>query len=158
MNIVEVYARADGTIAHIFTPAINGGIEVGALMVARFDAIEHLQRYIAINTHQQYIHFIDGDLVLDTHPVLAVQVVADETWILARKAEVEAFENRQIDDITSKNDILDQAQATLDQIEADRTVIAASNIPAPVKTVFDNTLIRQRRIVKAIRSILRNGL
>lgn len=99
MNIVEVYARnTDGTIAHVFTPSLRGTPEAGTTMVARFDATAYPQHYNSINSNGQYIHFVDGALLLDTHPIYVSQVVADAAWILARKTEVEAaeFEGAQV--------------------------------------------------------------
>lgn len=173
MNVISVYINpADGQVVQVLASDGIGAPTQGVMLVARFDAVAYPYEYAAINSSSKYIHFVDGTLVLDTHPVYVRQVIADEAWILARKAEVEAAEAEKTDDNDARAHILQQSAAALIQIENDLTAITNGKTAATAATtlahfrtiilgmldVMEHTCNRQEGEIKVLRAMLRSGL
>lgn len=173
MNIISVYINpTDGQVLQVLASNGIGAPAQGVMLVARFDAIAYPEKYAAINSNSKFIHFIDGALVLDTHPVYVRQIVADEAWILARKAEVEAAEAEKVSDNDARAHILQQSAAALTQLENDLTAITNGKAAATAATTLaqfrtiilgmldiqEHTCNRQQGEIKALRAMLRSGL
>jgi hypothetical protein len=158
MNIVYIYARdTDGVIRRVDVNNSFGAPEAGTTRVARFDTAAYPQYYNVISGMVQYVRFVEGALVLE-HPILGTSTIATAQWIADREAEILAIEADDTADVNGRADLLAQAANALTQIASDRTVIAGSNIPAPVKAVMDNMLVREDRIIRALRAVIRSGL
>lgn len=90
MNIAQVWARLDGTIAHVWLESI-GTPDDNATRVAKFDADTHLQVYLQLSDNIKNVRYLDGALVLIS-PILPNVTVVDAIWIAAQEAQIAAAE------------------------------------------------------------------
>lgn len=166
MNIASIYARQDGTIAHIVDSSFAITPDADTTLVIRFsiDAYPAEYQHIAANSTAA---FWDGaNLQIDN------VVYLSSVWIAARQNELTTAAGIIVEDTSERATLLQLADGALTQIAADRAAIAQGKVAlanaatlAAVKPIVngmldidDNTLNRQEKIIKALRALIRNGL
>ena len=79
--MIFVYARANGSIAHVWDMDY-GAPEVDTTLVVQFDADTYPTEYQTLADNVKDVTYTGGALVLNATPIV------DATWIAARNAEV----------------------------------------------------------------------
>src|SRR5262245_5860548 len=119
MTICTVYARLDGTIAHVRTDDfIVSAADAGTTRVARFDTATYPAIYNLINSQVKQVRFQNDALVL-IMPDGNIAPIVDSAWIQAREAEIVAAETIVTDDTSERANLLALAANALTQIEND---------------------------------------
>lgn len=98
------------------------------------------------------------ELTLEVSHANADSGVLDDIIRVHNPATLTTAQQTQATDGTSRTDLLAQAAAGIQQIADDRTALAAATTLAQVRPIVDNILVRQERIIKALRAVLRSGL
>lgn len=151
MIIVQVYARPNGTIAHVWD-GDYGAPENGATLVARFDFSTYRALYQQLADNVKALRYTNGAIVQGENVILS------SAWIAARETELTTLANNQSADSSERATLLAQAAAALTQIANDKTALQNALSVLDLKPILLNVLNRQEREIKALRAILRSGL
>ncbi len=163
--IARIYARQNGTLAHVWDDDY-GTPEENTTLAARFFIADYPAIYQQIADNVKAVLFTNGNLMQGE------TVIVDSVWITARIAEITQAETIETTDLSEREQLLNLAEIAITNIASDRqaiatglTALAAATTLAQVKPIVqgmlsiqDNTLNRQDRVIKALRAVLRSGL
>lgn len=164
--ICSIYARQDGTIAHIDDGIFAITPDPDTTLVIQFAIDSYPTEYQHIADNSKAAFWDGANLQIDN------VVYLDSAWIAARQAELTQAGNDATEDSSARDTLLDLAASALTQIAADRAAIASGKTAlanaatlAAVKPIvdgmldrLDNVCNRQDREIRALRAVIRNGL
>lgn len=165
MIIASVYARQDGTIAHIIDDTFPITPDANTTRVIQFDADSYPTEYAHISANTKAAFWDGANLQIDS------AVYVDAAWITARQNEISQAATIEAEDETERSNLLNQYNAALTQISNDLADVASGitamqaqpnsvtkTVVLGMLTIQQHQLNREQRTLNALRAVLRSGL
>lgn len=163
--IAQIYARNDGTIAHVADDSLPLTPDMSVTLIIQFDATIYSTEYQHIADKSKGALWDGANLLIDG------AVYLDALWIATRQAELTQAETIETEDTTERSTLLSQYNAAVTQIGNDLADVVAGqtamqtqpnsvtkSVILGVLTILQHQLNREERELKALRAILRSGL